>query len=155
VGVKWPSSVTAFVAVFLSWLVAPPSGAGPPGPESLVGAFASAWNSHSMPAFERLFTEDADWVTTYDTRDDGRAKIVADLKEAHEGFAKETTVVVRKTSVRLLRPDIAVVHFNAELTWPGNEGPPVGRTMLFVTVREAGTWKISAGQITKPNCPEQ
>jgi uncharacterized protein (TIGR02246 family) len=142
------------MAILLSWLAAAPIEGGPPGPESLVEAFASAWNSHSMHAFERLFTEDADWVTTYDTRVDGRAKIVADLKEAHEGFAKETTVAVSKTSVRLLSPDIAVIHYNADLTWPGNEGPPVGRTMLLVAVKTAGTWKISAGQITKPNCPE-
>ena len=148
------STLTLCGAILLCWVAAPIE-AGPPGPEAVVEGFASAWNSHSIPAFERLFSEDADWVTTYDTRDDGRAKIIADLKEVHEGFAKETTVVVSKTAVRLLRSDVAVVHFNADLTWPGNEGPPVGRTMLFVVARQAGTWKIAAGQITKPNCPER
>ena len=98
--------------------------------------------------------EDADWVTTYDTRADGRAKILADLKEAHQGFAKDSTAQVSKTVVRLLRPDVAVVHFNADMTFPGNYGPPIGRTLLFVAVREAGTWKIAAGHIAKPNCAE-
>jgi uncharacterized protein (TIGR02246 family) len=105
-----------------------------------------------MKAFDGLFTEDADWVTTYDTRDEGRASIVGDLKKAHESWAKAATVVSSKISVRLLRPDVAVVHFNA-LTSVGNERPPVGRTMLFVAVKQADGWRIAAGQITKPNCP--
>jgi uncharacterized protein (TIGR02246 family) len=130
------------------------AGAAPSGPEALPASFASAWNSHSAQAFEKLFTEDADLVAVYDTRDDGRSKIVSDLKDTHEGWAKDTTVTVSKMVVRLVRPDVAVIHFNAELTWPGDEFPPAGRTMLFVAVREAGGWKISSAQVTKPNCPE-
>lgn len=106
-----------------------------------------------MQAFERLFTEDADWVTTYDTRDDGRTNIVADLKEAHEGFAKDTSVKVSKVTVRHLRPDVAVVHFNADLSVLGGQDQPVGRTMLLVAVRQGDSWRIASGQITKPNCP--
>jgi hypothetical protein len=30
---------------------------------------------------------------------------------------------------------------------------PLGRTLLLVASREAGGWKIAAGQLTKPNCP--
>jgi len=135
-------------------LIADPVGSEPSGPEALVDAFTKAWNSHNIQAFEPLFVQDADWVTTYDTRADGRAKILADLKEAHQGFAKDSTAVVSKTAVRLLRPDVAVVHFNADMRWPGND-PPIGRTLLFVAVREAGTWKIAAGHIAKPNCSEQ
>jgi uncharacterized protein (TIGR02246 family) len=129
-----------------------PAGAPIKGPETLVSQFASAWNSHSVTAFEQLFTDDADWVVTYDSLVDGRSKIVADLKETHQGWAKDTTVAVSKTVVRLVRPDVAVIHFNADLQWPGE--PPVGRTMLFVAVKDAGRWKISSGQIAKPNCPE-
>ena len=137
--------------VALVWFAAR-SSAQTMGPEGLVDAFVRAWNSHDMKAFERLFTEDADWVTTYDTRDEGRASIVADLRAAHESWAKTATVVSSKVSVRLLRPDVAIVHFNA-LTSVGNERPPAGRTMLFVGVKQADGWRITAGQITKPNCP--
>jgi uncharacterized protein (TIGR02246 family) len=136
----------------LVWVA--PSGETPPqGPGTLVAQFASAWNSHSVSAFERLFTTDADWVVTYDSLVNGRSNIVADMKETHQGWAKDTTVAVSKAVVRLVRPDVAVIHFNADLAWPGND-PPVGRTMLFVAVKDAGQWKISSGQIAKPNCPE-
>jgi uncharacterized protein (TIGR02246 family) len=146
------SSVLGYIAAILIQVV--PSGeAAPQGPEALVAGFANAWNSHSVTAFEQLFTDDADWVVTYDSLVDGRSKIVADLKETHQGWAKDTTVAVSKTLVRLVRPDVAVIHFNADLRWPGE--PPVGRTMLFVGVKDAGRWRISSGQIAKPNCPEQ
>jgi uncharacterized protein (TIGR02246 family) len=147
------ASVLGYLAAIL--ISAVPSGeAAPQGPEALVAGFANALNSHNASAFAQLFTDDADLVTTYDVRADGRSKIVADLEEIHQGgWAKDTTVAVSKTVVRLLRPDVAVIHFNADLKWPGNE-PPVGRTMLFVAVKGAGRWKISAGQVAKPNCPE-
>ncbi len=125
------------------------------GPEGLVDAFVIAWNSHDMKGLERLYTVDADWVTTYDTRDEGRASIVADFREAHEGWAKTSTVSSSKTAVRLLSKDVAVVHFNLGMTLPGNEGSPLGRTMLLVAIRQADDWRIAAGQITKPNCPSE
>jgi uncharacterized protein (TIGR02246 family) len=122
-------------------------------PEDLVDLFAKAWNAHSIAGFESLFTEDADWVTTFDSRADGRATILADLKEVHEGWAKESSVTISKTVVRLVSPDVAVVHYNAELN-PGPGEATVGRTMLIVAVKKGKEWKISAGQIAKPNCLE-
>src|SRR5437667_9024014 len=107
--------VAAIAAAASIWL-APSSAAQSRRPEDLVDAFVAAWNSHDVNAFERLFAADADWVTTYDVRDDGRANILADLKETHEGWAKSSTIVSSKVSVRVLRPDVAVVHFNAALT---------------------------------------
>ena len=34
-----------------------------PDPQALVQGFASAWNAHDPNAFEKLFFEEADWVT--------------------------------------------------------------------------------------------
>ena len=51
-----------------------------------------------------------------------------------------------------LRPDIAIVQFNAMMTM-GQGKEPLGRTLLLVASREADGWKIAAGQLTKPNCP--
>jgi len=145
--------VAAIAAAASIWL-APSSAAQSRRPEDLVDAFVAAWNSHDVNAFERLFAADADWVTTYDVRDDGRANILADLKETHEGWAKSSTIVSSKVSVRVLRPDVAVVHFNAALT-PTLGGTPIGRTMLLVAVKHARAWSIASGQITKPNCPSK
>ena len=122
-------------------------------PDQIASAFADAWNSHDMTAFDTLFAEDVDWTTTYDARVSGRAAVVADFRAAHADFAGDTRLVPSDVSTRRIRPDVAIIQFNARLTWPG-EDAGVGRSMLVVAVEAGSGWRISAGQITKPNCPD-
>lgn len=144
-----------FRLVLVGWaltLASPQIASAQEGPEALVEGFVRAWNSHDMQAFARLYTPDATWVTTFDTRDEGRDAIVADLRAAHEHWAKTSTVAASKTAIKLLRPDVATVQFNLLMT--ENKGrEPVGRTLLLVATKQDDGWRISAGQITKPNCP--
>lgn len=121
------------------------------GPEALVEHFVRAWNAHDMAAFSRLYATDATWVTTFDTRDSGRDAIVADLRAAHESWAGASTVAASAVDVKLLRPDVAIVQFNL-LMRISHEAQAVGRTLLLVASRETEGWRITAGQITKPNC---
>lgn len=122
------------------------------GADELIDRFVQAWNSHDPKAFEALYTADATWVPTFDNRFEGRDAIVADLRKAHEGWAKVSTIEASKPLVKSLRPDVATVQFNVTMT--GNKDqPPLGRTLLLVASKEAGGWKIAAGQLTKPNCP--
>ena len=121
-------------------------------PDRVIDAFVDAWNQHDMAAFDRLFADDASWTTTFDARIDGRVAIVEDFREAHAGFASDTTVAPSELAIRRIRPDVAVLQFNTALTWPG-EAVGVGRTMLVVAVDDGAGWRIAAGQITKPNCP--
>jgi uncharacterized protein (TIGR02246 family) len=121
-------------------------------PDALIDAFVRAWNSHDMEAFARLFTVDATWAPTFDVRDEGREAIVADLRRAHENWAKTSTLTASKTAVKLLRPDVATVQFNVSVT-VNDSGQPLGRTLLLAAIKQEDGWKISAGQLTKPNCP--
>jgi uncharacterized protein (TIGR02246 family) len=120
--------------------------------ESLVERFVAAWNSHDIAAFEKLFTSEATWVATFDARDEGREAVLKDFRIAHEGWAKSSSVAASDALVTNVRPDVAIVQFNLMMTM--SEGKePLGRTLLLVASREADGWKVSAGQLTKPNCP--
>ena len=122
------------------------------GADQLIDRFVQAWNSHDMKAFEALYTADATWVATFDARLEGRDAIVADLRTAHESWAKATTVVASKPLAKSMGPDVATVQFNLAMTVK-KDAAPIGRTLLLVASKEAGGWKIAAGQLTKPNCP--
>lgn len=118
----------------------------------LVERFVAAWNSHDLAAFEQLFTSEATWVATFDARQQGREAVLEDFRIAHEGWAKSSSVAAADALVTNLRPDVAIVQFNLMMTM-GVGKEPLGRTLLLVAGREADGWKISAGQLTKPNCP--
>ena len=105
-----------------------------------------------MKAFEALYIADATWVPTFDSRFEGRNAIVADLRKAHEGWAKSSKLEASKPLVKPLGSDVATVQFNVAVTGRPDQAP-LGRTLLLVASKEAGGWKIAAGQLTKPNCP--
>jgi hypothetical protein len=65
---------------------------------------------------------------------------------------KSSSVAASDALVTNPRPDVAIVQFNLMMT-PSVGKEPLGRTLLLVASREAGGWKIAAGQLTKPNCP--
>lgn len=141
--------VTIVSALSLMPSIAP---AAQSGAEGLIERFVQAWNAHDMKAFEAVYTADATWVPTYDTRFEGRDAIVADLRKAHEGWAKSSTLEASKPLVKALSSDAATVQFNVAVSGRPDHAP-LGRTLLLVASKEAGVWKIAAGQLTKPNCP--
>ena len=142
------------VVTIISALLLVPSiaAAAQSGADELIERFVQAWNAHDMKAFEALYTADATWVPTFDIRHEGRDEIVADLRKAHEGWAKSSTLEASKPLVKSLRSDVATVQFNVMVTGRKDQAP-LGRTLLLVASKEVGGWKIVAGQLTKPNCP--
>jgi uncharacterized protein (TIGR02246 family) len=120
--------------------------------DALVERFVAAWNSHDLAAFEKLFGPDVTWVATFDARNEGREAVLKDFRIAHEGWAKSSSVAASDALVTNPRPDVAIVQFNLMMTM-GQGKEPLGRTLLLVATREADGWKITAGQLTKPNCP--
>ena len=129
-----------------------PAAAQTVGPEALVDGFVRGFNTHDAKAFGSLFTEDADWVSVAGIRVKGRAKIQAEHEEAFTTFFKTTTLASTGTEVRLVRPEVAVLHFNWELAGQLDpEGKPRGTRrgiITIVAVKQADGWRISAGQNT-------
>ena len=135
-----------------STAVAQAADPGAVGPESLADGFVAAWNSHDAREFERLFTADAYWVPTVDSRLDGRAAIAADLEKAHRSWARHTTLAIDRAGVtsRQIAPGVAVVLFHAPFRQADGTLTSPGNAVMLVAVKDHSTWRIASAQITKP-----
>ena len=145
-------TLAAFAA--LSWTA--PCRAQSATPQGIADQFAQAWSTHDRAAFDRLFTDDAHFIPTYDLVAEGRANVVAGIYQGHQegtGPFRETTLTPSKVSVQPLGAAAAVVHFNVSIHLPpGRNLPPLERTLHLVVVRKQDGWRIASGQLAKPNC---
>ena len=143
-------SVLALLLLFLVWV--PSSAAGPGEAVALVDDFVRSFNAHDAKGFGLLFTDDADWVSVAGIRVKGRTNIQAEHHEAFTTFFSSATLALLDRDVRMVKPDVAVIHFNWELTGqPDKEGklrPPRRGIITIVATKHESTWKISAGQNT-------
>jgi len=143
--------VLALLLLSLVWL--PSSAAGPSAEAGvLVDDFVRSFNAHDAKGFGLLFTDDADWVSVAGIRVKGRTNIQAEHHEAFTTFFSSATLALLDRDVRMVKPDVAVIHFNWELTGqPDKEGklrPPRRGIITIVATKHESTWKISAGQNT-------
>lgn len=133
-------------------LAAPTVAVAQPAPAALADRFVAAWNAHDPRAFERLYTTDAVWVPVAEERTRGRTAIVAEFAKIHtgDGWARRTTIGRRGVAeVRMLRSDVATIFFHMDFLSDGQPLQGFQRAMMLVATREAGEWKIAAGQLTK------
>ncbi len=149
--------LTITIATVAAFAWASPCRAQSATPQGIADQFAQAWSTHDRAAFDRIFTDDAHFIPTYDLVAEGRANVVAGIYQGHQegtGPFRETTLTPSKVSVQQLGADAAVVHFNVSIALPpGRNLPPMERTLHLVVVKQQGGWKIASGQLTKPNCP--
>jgi uncharacterized protein (TIGR02246 family) len=121
-------------------------------PQALVEGFVHAWNAHDAKALGRLFAEDADYVSARGNWMKGRTWIEGQLERALAGRLKGTLMVETNTTVRLVRPDLAVMHFEWEVSGEtGPDGKPLitrHGIMQIVAVDQGGAWKILSAQDT-------
>ncbi|HWS90418.1 MAG TPA: SgcJ/EcaC family oxidoreductase [Pyrinomonadaceae bacterium] len=110
----------------------------------------AGWNAKSGAQFARPFADDADYVVINGTYIKGREAIA----QAHQGIFdtiyRESTLSLSVKQVRMLRPDVAVVHANATNKVPnGAETRTMEAIITLVMTKEAGAWKIAAFQNTQ------
>ena len=113
--------------------------------EAVVANLEAAWNAGDGSAFGAAFASDADFVTIRAEHLRGREPIA----DGHAGIFRTIYAgsINRYTveSLRLLRPDVALVHVGAVLNAPS--GPLAGRhTAKFsaVLTREPEGWRIAS-----------
>lgn len=106
----------------------------------------TGWNTHSGAAFAKPFAEDADYVVINGRYIKGRAVIEKAHQQIFDTIYKDTTINLVVKAVRLLRPEVAVVHVEGTRNGPGTEQ---SRAMITVTMtKERDGWKIAAFQNT-------
>ena len=117
-----------------------------------------AWNRGDSDAFAAPFTDTADFVAFEGTHLRGRAEIAAFHRELFATAVTGTHLEGGVRFVRLLIPDIGVIHAWARYTnLPGIDEPTPGRDsmQLFVAVKRDGAWRAQAMQNARQLTLEQ
>jgi uncharacterized protein (TIGR02246 family) len=111
----------------------------------------AAWNRADAKAFAAAFRDDATFADAFGSVARGRAEVdkrIADVLATWRG----TRIALKVRKVRVLKPDVALVEADAELTgWkklpPGfraEDGETVRSRLLQVFQKEAGLWRVAA-----------
>jgi uncharacterized protein (TIGR02246 family) len=128
---------------------------------AVAAAFVDDWNRHDITSFASLFADDAQFVNVIGLWWHGRAEIQTQHEALHATRMRLSHLVATETAVRLLRPDVAVLHMRWQLTGDtGIDGatlPTREGIMSLVTVRAGRNWRIASAQNTDriplPNLP--
>ena len=119
-------------------------------PESILDQFVAAWNNHDMKAMDKLYTDDAIWVTLAEVRLVGRPDIIKDMTAAHTTWAGNVSLAKSDVETRMISPSSAVIFFKAGFIVDGQPIPDSKRALMIVVVKRSNQWKIAAGQLDHP-----
>lgn len=121
-------------------------------PEEIPGLFARAWNDRNPDALAALFDEDAEFVHVSGLCWHDRESIRKAHADALQRLVDKATMVPAETKVKLLSPEVAVVH--SRMTLAGAEAADAARNggratiMSFVVHRAGDRWRCAAAHNT-------
>jgi uncharacterized protein (TIGR02246 family) len=123
--------------------------------EDILTQTIAAWNRSDGDQFAAPFTDTADFVAFEGTHLKGRDEIAAFHREIFATAVQGTRLDGGVRFVRLLTPDVAVMHsWVTYVNLPGKEEPTRGRLsmQLYVITRTDGGWRgeamLNARQLT-------
>ncbi len=116
-------------------------------------AFREAWAKHDGHELAKIMADDVDFVTVATTYLHGRADFETFHTRLLSGRFKESTITPLQTTVRFLRPDMAVIHWSWKIEGDRNmdgtarQQPRYGM-MTMVAEKRSGTWLVAVAQNT-------
>lgn len=122
-------------------------------PQDIPVLFARAWNDHDANALASLFDEDAEFVNVTGLWWHDRESIRNAHANGVERIFNTSTMAPEATNVKLLSPDIAVVHARMALSGEGPAGAaaepgPHTAIVSFVVHRAGRRWLCASAHIT-------
>lgn len=129
----------------------------------------AAWNAADTKALAAAFRDDATYADAFGTVSHGRTEIDKRLAEVLTAW-RGTRIALKVRKIRVLKPDVALVEADAELTgWkklPPGFVADVDKTLrtrfLQVFQKDAGVWRVAASyevdvktKIELPPVPEE
>lgn len=128
-------------------------------PEHIPGLFARAWNDRNPDALARLFDEDAQFVNVTGVCWHDRESIRRAHVDGLKPLANNSILAIDETTVKLLAPDIALVHTRMTLSDQppaGAAGQPAPRTTIvsFVVHRTIDRWLCASAHRTDVIVPD-
>jgi uncharacterized protein (TIGR02246 family) len=140
-----------FVGFYGRWsceeLPAPPKTS----PEAIPALYARAWNDRNPDALASLFEEDAEFVNVTGLCWHDRESIRRAHASGLQRVFKTSTLASSETKVKLLSPEVAVVH--ARMTVSGDDhaatpGEPRTTIVSFVVHRSGDRWLCASAHNT-------
>ena len=109
------------------------------------------WNQGSGDAFAAVFTEDGDLIGFDGTHFKGRQEIAPFHQQLFDKWLKGSRLVGQVKDVRLLHPDIALMHAVGGTVMRGKSEPVPERDSIqtLVATRQDGEWRLAAFQNTR------
>jgi uncharacterized protein (TIGR02246 family) len=124
--------------------------------QAVVAGLAEAWGKGDGRAWGSYFTEDADFTAWFGLYLKGRDAIAAAHQQIFDTVYKNTNARLEICSLRFLRPDVAVVHFNGSVVGEGEELPAEPQVVpVAVLTKEGGSWRVAVFQNTKNSMSER
>lgn len=114
------------------------------GPEGAASALMAAWNAKDAQAFASRFTQEATFVNVNGSLWMGRKDI--EDRHSHAGIFKTSHAEIKPESVRLLTPDVALMHVSWTITGDARDPEPRSYLMTLVVSKRDGRWFIVAAQ---------
>jgi uncharacterized protein (TIGR02246 family) len=114
------------------------------GPETVVSSLMSSWNAKDAHAFASQFTDDATFVNVNGTLWTGNKEL--EQRIANNVAFKSSHAEIKPESLRLIRPDIALMHVNWTITGDPRSPQPRFYLMTMVVSKRDGRWYIVAAQ---------
>jgi uncharacterized protein (TIGR02246 family) len=114
-----------------------------------VEQMVKGWNMKSGAEFAKSFAEDSDYVVINGMHIKGRAANAKSHQQIFDTIYKDSSIVATIKQIRFLRPDVAVVHGESNLTFKINGEEKKGNGIVtLVMTKEKGKWSIAAFQNT-------
>jgi uncharacterized protein (TIGR02246 family) len=122
-------------------------------PEAIPALFARAWNDRDPAGLASLFDDDAEFVNVTGLRCHNRDSIRQEYASQLERVFDKSTLAVSETRVKLLSPEVAVVHTRMTLSCdePGGavtETAPRTTIVSFVVHRVGERWLCASAHNT-------
>jgi uncharacterized protein (TIGR02246 family) len=116
--------------------------------EKAVQNYMDTWNKHDVHAVAMTYTEDCDFVNNFGTLTHGRAGMEATFGPFMTGVYSETHQTGKVRTIRFLKPDVAAVDVDWEMTGAKNQDGTVrptrkGLHSLIMTKQSDGAWLIA------------
>ena len=142
----------AFVGFYGRWAWAEVPATAKTAPGDIPALFARAWNDRDPAALASLFDEDAEFVNGTGLCWHDRASIRKAHADLLERVSNKSTMATGETKVKLLSPEVAVVHARMTLSEEpaGAAAQPGSRTTIvsFVVHRAGDRWLCASAHST-------
>ena len=114
-----------------------------------VGQIVKGWNMKSGAEFAKPFAEDADYVVINGMKIKGRTAINKGHQGIFDTVYKNSSLSYTIEQLRFLRPDVAVIHVQAELQVTQGDTTETGNARItLVMTKNNDKWEIAAFQNT-------